>query len=82
MEQSMKYKIAVVSLLITIACGVFGAFITIDKKITELQSMVTEVQNTQDAIYKEMSSLEQEVSSMTSFDELSKAIIQTLKSVK
>ena len=78
----MKYKNTVVSLLITIACRCFGAFITIDKKITELQSMVTQMQTTQDAIYKEISSLEQEVSSMTSFDELSAVIIQTLKSVK
>ena len=68
----MIYKTIVISLLMLIVAAVGGAFITIEQAVVDMKS-------TQDAIYKEISVLNNEISGMRTFEELSKAIIDTLK---
>ena len=68
----MIYKTIVISLLLMIGAAVGGAFSTIEKAVVDIKS-------TQDASYKEISVLNNEISGMRTFDELSKAIIDTLK---
>ena len=68
----MIYKTIVISLLMLIVAAVGGAFITIEQAVVDMKP-------TQDAIYKEISVLNNEISGMRTFDELSKAIIDTLK---
>ena len=68
----MIYKTIVISLLLMIGAAVGGAFIIIEKAVVDIKS-------TQDAMYKEISVLNNEISGMRTFDELSKAIIDTLK---
>ena len=68
----MIYKTIVISLLMLIVAAVGGAFSTIEQAVVDMKS-------TQDAIYKEISVLNNEISGMRTFDELSKAIIDTLK---
>ena len=68
----MIYKTIVISLLMIIIATVGGAFITIEKAVVDMKA-------TQDAIYNEISELNNEINDMRSFDELSKAIIDTLK---
>ena len=53
----MIYKTIVISLLLMIGAAVGGAFITIEKAVVDIKS-------TQDAIYKEISVLNNEISGM------------------